>query len=505
MKDFLGENEAILNDWRQSNKGYNEHNFAEDGIMNKGNIVPGEGYVTREPSDNKAENTLWATADLRILFLTKDQNSSGEEAWDVRAEYGRNSIGFESIQYAFFRNLMYLLYGICHTTEQEKAKYDFTNQDAMDFFDAFPFARINVKKEAGTSSLANDTLKLYLERDAIFIERQIKNLNPDIIICCGYSESVEKTGNLLLNFLNSHGYDFKSTHSNNWIYYDERKNKIAINSWHLSARISSETFYHDMTDAYFQFIKSHPQFLLRIKENRLFRRWKDTIDAKNGSISKFCKDGIINPCRWFKQNKRILFLLKDINNEEGNLNEWSSLTDWLAENPSKNKEAFLRKRASTWGNIAKWIYGITHIEDSPDWDTASAKCGNATGRYNQIQKVAVINLKKQPGKRTCPDHLLESHFQQYNKEFLARQIALYNTIDYIICCGPKVEELFCNNEMLKICFGNDISIISKQIDGINCRIVNHRLKIIGFYHPQPPKGKLFKDRYNLLMSVVKQL
>lgn len=87
MKDFLGENEAILNDWQQSNKGYSEYNFAEDGIMNKGNIVPGEGYVTREPSGNKAENTLWATADLRILFLTKDQNTGGEEAKNGRFQY----------------------------------------------------------------------------------------------------------------------------------------------------------------------------------------------------------------------------------------------------------------------------------------------------------------------------------------------------------------------------------------------------------------------------------
>lgn len=272
MKDFISENEKILDEWKISNEKYGEYNFAYDGIMNKGEVIIGEGYIERESDKNHIENQLWKTTSLRVLFLTKDQNTWGGDAWDVRAEYGRSNMESDSIQFTFYRNLMYLLYGICHTTEECKTEYDFSNRDALDFFDSYPFARINAKKEGGNSSISNNTLRFYLKRDCDFLKKQIQNLNPDVIFCCGYSETVEETGNLLLNFLNNNGYKFQCASKNNWIYFDERKNKIAINSWHLSARISSQRIFEELMNDYHSFIKEHPYFLFRIKENRSFQR-----------------------------------------------------------------------------------------------------------------------------------------------------------------------------------------------------------------------------------------
>ena len=37
-----------------------------------------------------SENSLWEAAPLRILYLTKDQNTSGSETWDVRSESYRH-------------------------------------------------------------------------------------------------------------------------------------------------------------------------------------------------------------------------------------------------------------------------------------------------------------------------------------------------------------------------------------------------------------------------------
>ena len=195
MKDFICENEKILDEWKISNEKYGEYNFAYDGIMNKGEVIIGEGFIERESDKNHIENYLWKTTSLRVLFLTKDQNTQGGDAWDVRAEYGRSNMETDSIQIGFYRNLMYLLYGICHTTEECKTEYDFSNRDALDFFDSYPFARINAKKEGGNSSISNNTLRFYLERDCEFLKKQIQNLNPDVIFCCGYSETVEETGN----------------------------------------------------------------------------------------------------------------------------------------------------------------------------------------------------------------------------------------------------------------------------------------------------------------------
>lgn len=249
MKDYIAENERILEEWRKSNESYGETNFAADGIMYRG-ITDG---IVRY-SDKEKENKMWNEAPLRILFLTKEQNGGENGAWDVRGETW-------SLSYAFFRNLMYQLYGLVNTKPGYKEDYTFTKEDAIELYNSFPIARINAKKEAGGQSIKNETLKGYIERDKEFLKKQILNIDADIIVCCGYSESIEDSGNLLLNFLNKECYlNLNKQNDDGWIYYDENLNKVAINNWHLSARKSSAKWYDQLIEAYYNFVNKHPEF-----------------------------------------------------------------------------------------------------------------------------------------------------------------------------------------------------------------------------------------------------
>ena len=266
MIDYVAENERILNEWRKSNEERGEKHFADDGIMYRGAIKEYD-YGTERFSDKDQENKMWNEAPLRILFLTKDQNSGavGDEeydAWDVRGETG-------NLSYAFFRNLMYQLYGLVNTKPGYKADYKFTNEQAIELYNTFPIARINAKKEAGTSSISNYTLKYYIERDKELLKKQILNLDADIIVCCGYSDYVEESGNLLLNFLrNECQYNLIKQDEDGWIYYDdnEQNPKMAINNWHFSARKSSEEWYNLLIDAYHRFLEKHPNFIKSHRE-----------------------------------------------------------------------------------------------------------------------------------------------------------------------------------------------------------------------------------------------
>jgi len=253
MKDYVAENERILNEWRKNNEKNGETNFADDGIMYRGKIEEFD-YGTERFSDEDQENKMWNEAPLRFLFLTKDQNAGGYDAWDVRGETG-------NLSYAFFRNLMYQLYGLVNTRPGYKADYKFTNEQAIELYNSFPIARINAKKEAGVSSVSNHTLKYYIERDSRYLKEQILNLDADIIVCCGYSENVEESGNLLLNFLKKECYPGLNKQDNNWIYFDEENNNIAINNWHLSARLGAEEWYNQITNAYHHFLEKHPNFI----------------------------------------------------------------------------------------------------------------------------------------------------------------------------------------------------------------------------------------------------
>ena len=282
MKDFIAENDCILEEWRNAYVNNNQSEypdctnlheyFTPDGIMFKGDFLPDR----RNYSDGKSvfrwkrncsgeENTLWTKAPLRVLFLTKDQNSNEDIAWDVRSE----SFRYRDENYkpeemwldtgvAFYRNLVYSLYCILKTTIDQPQDYNkFTDKDALSFVDKQIFARINCKKEVGNDKCPDDVLLDAINRDKSFLERQINNLDADIFICCGYSQSIPDTGNRILNLLNSIGYHFKPQDEEKWIFYDSDKNKVAINSYHLSYLRFD---YVGMISAYHEFLKRNPAF-----------------------------------------------------------------------------------------------------------------------------------------------------------------------------------------------------------------------------------------------------
>lgn len=272
MKDYVAENERILNKWRNQLNQYEY--FAPDGIMYKGEFRGAYKYYEkgeykfrwmRIPSGR--ENILWTNAPLRVLFLTKDQNTSGDTAWDVRSEtywaadenVTPEERGIDKSR--FNSNLVYILYGILNTTADKQVGYKDAAKEALSFVDEQIFARINCKKEVGGGKCENYDLQKAIDRDLKLLKEQILNLDADIIICCGYSENIEDSGNLLLNFLKQACYyNLKKQDDDSWIYYDDKQNKIAINNWHLSARINSENWYDQLIDAYYRFLKEHPDF-----------------------------------------------------------------------------------------------------------------------------------------------------------------------------------------------------------------------------------------------------
>ncbi len=282
MKNYVAENERILKEWRNVYVNNNQSKypdctnlheyFTPDGIMFKGEFLPDR----RNYSDGKSvfrwkrncsgeENTLWANAPMRVLYLTKDQNSYGDVAWDVRSE----SFRYRDENYkpdemwldtgvAFYRNLVYSLYGILKTTIDQPQDYNkFTDKDALSFVDKQIFARINCKKEVGNDKCPDDVLLDAINRDKSFLERQINGLDADIFVCCGYTQSIPDTGNRMLNLLNTIGYHFKPQDEEKWIFYDSDKNKVAINSYHLSYLRFD---YVGMISAYHEFLKKHPAF-----------------------------------------------------------------------------------------------------------------------------------------------------------------------------------------------------------------------------------------------------
>lgn len=275
MKDYVAENERILNEWREKYVKENQHlypkcpnlgdYFANDGIMFMGEIVWDKNKCRWKRSENKEkENAVWDKEPLRILYLTKDQNTGYDVAWDARSESfinPRSDLETPRLhKLSFFRNLVYSLYGILNS-EACRPMLDFSDEEALSCSCKHAFARINCKKEVGEDKCPNDILKKAIDNDKEYLKQQIDNLNADIFFCCGYSESIVPTGSHILNFLNEIGYNFEQDskeETGEWIYYDKKSNKVAINSYHLSY---SGFDYNGLITAYSKFLKNHPDFM----------------------------------------------------------------------------------------------------------------------------------------------------------------------------------------------------------------------------------------------------
>lgn len=273
MKDYVKENQRILDEWRakfiKDNGSENEWKFAPDGIMNKGKFsAPDEnGVIWRERSDKDGtiENDLWGNAPLRVLFLTKDENLYDDsiEAWDVRSEtfHAKNSELSENKASGsfFYRNEANILYGILNTSPINMVGFEeFSINDAVKFSDNQIFARVNCKKEGGEETIENSKLYDIINNDYYLLKDQILNLDADIFICCGNQNDENPTLDLLYEiYKDEFVYCNYGTNKGTAVHYNEKRNKLAIDIYHLAySRNGGEIArYYEAVGAYYSFVK----------------------------------------------------------------------------------------------------------------------------------------------------------------------------------------------------------------------------------------------------------
>ena len=283
-KDYIKENQRVLDEWckkfvsdKQNDNLYIgckiEDYFAQDGIMNKGEFyINNDKECRRRPSETGTENSMWAETPIRILFLSKDQNSFGGKAKDVRTEtFHTKNISLPVNDYQiensfFYQNEACLIYRILQANPDFDIKQveNFSWEDSVRLSDEKIFARINCKKEIGKDTCTNAALKEAIEKYGKYLKEQINNLDADILICCGHSKAIEGTHNIILNYLNTIGYEFKQVEEcGEEIYFDYKRNKVAFNIYHLSYR-----FYNwiPTIKSYYKFLQQHPDF---IKSHRI--------------------------------------------------------------------------------------------------------------------------------------------------------------------------------------------------------------------------------------------
>ncbi|GEM_PF-4893498 len=114
-------------------------------------------------------------------------------------------------------------------------------------------------------------------------------------------------------------------------------------------------------------------------------------------------------------------------------------------------------------------------------------------REYHISRIAVVNVKKQPGGKSTNNAELIAAFERDNKRFLLEEISLFGRIDYIVCCGDVVADCLsrCYDGCLQ--FKNGLAATTNGI------------KVIKFVHPQTRKSteELFFKLYDIVKKLEK--
>ena len=171
-------------------------------------------------------------------------------------------------------------------------------------------------------------------------------------------------------------------------------------------------------------------YLKRI--DALFAEWKQRttirLSGQEAPRISFNEDGIVNPDAWFQlpERKRILFVLKETH-DDGREN-WS-LTDFL------NRDDFWKGRdRQIWRRAAEWTKGLLAtdvqlpIEPYHRLEDADIQ--------QQIQRIAVLNLKKSPGGNSAKSEEIAAYTAS-DIDLIEREIEIIDP--YIILFGGTFE------------------------------------------------------------------
>lgn len=144
----------------------------------------------------------------------------------------------------------------------------------------------------------------------------------------------------------------------------------------------------------------------------LWSKWSEHYERNGIDPLRICRDGILDEKKYAAAEKKVLFILKEVNDFAG-----GDLSEHLKEGP----------RYQMWYNVARWAYGLLY--DFPDFEEADAW----SSKLKALAQVAAINLKKASGTASSDMSVINAYAFR-DRELLLDQIA-YIAPQVIVSCG----------------------------------------------------------------------
>lgn len=161
-------------------------------------------------------------------------------------------------------------------------------------------------------------------------------------------------------------------------------------------------------------------------------------EFENHLKSKIVNDGIVNEKIWDETFPKIVFILKETNEHDSSLTKllnkpFFTIDDKIITDESRR----IKDLRPTWFNIARWTYGLTNLyknKEEINWKNLNSNDDWYKKDWlDELKKVAVINIKKTPGKAIADNKELIKAIEGYG-HLTWKQIKNYKP-NIVIFCG----------------------------------------------------------------------
>ena len=167
--------------------------------------------------------------------------------------------------------------------------------------------------------------------------------------------------------------------------------------------------------------------MINTKLDTLFQTWKKEME-QNGDFG-FCEDGLIyrdgkDDILWENSKRKILFLLKENNNNDGqDVREWTGTINGYSPN------------GLFYNRLSAWLYGLTNYTENNYPSIAEAFDNTNQMKALSTYPYAYVNIKKKSGGVIADDSVVHDFGKRY-ADYLRQELDILNP--NIIVCGGQV-------------------------------------------------------------------
>jgi len=157
-----------------------------------------DGLIYKFGESENDINEKWEKAERRIVFLLKDKNPmEGDDIrkWLIEGKYAENNRDLSGgiiSKSGLLPNIALMFYGLLTTQKNVRFGFDECEskmEEVRQTWNTEPFALIEAKKEAGSSSSLPSDISQALARDRNFLIEELNILQPTVIVCCDRTDT----------------------------------------------------------------------------------------------------------------------------------------------------------------------------------------------------------------------------------------------------------------------------------------------------------------------------